>query len=284
MSAQEKRMVSVSSEYLLLKTAFTTLNRTLWSTELAYGYVLIDPARDFRDPKRKTRDALTRVTESQVWYPNRKGKVRYNEEVSDFLKRIRENTSFIYRAMIVFAVASFEEYLKAKVSKRPPVGKSWGPYIVSLSSTVRAQLSEDLATLLCAVFCRELRNQIAHEPSLRMPTTIGMSTINAWKASLAKLNAPLADRLTDDLIQASEHHFFGEASGCVAQAQREGRTLPIELFYLLSTFANLDKLAIEIERAMPVPEGAKQIERKPRRGALDRNLKTGSAGVSARRK
>jgi hypothetical protein len=260
MSTEATRLI-VSEALLELRKTLSLLNRLVWTTELSYGFVLSNPSGIFSDQSQKTIDVLGHVVDTQVWYPNRHGKIRFGENIGIYLNHVRRNTSFVYRSAIVFFLAAFEEYLLKRISADIRVktrGSGWGPYLVSLSheKLTSGDRPIHVQTLLCADFCREIRNHIAHRPLQKLPASVDQSKIEGWLDQLkAKNEQTLADHITNDAIKSAKDFFFGEANRCVKSARAEGRYLPTELFYMLFTFANLDKLAIEIENALPVSDG-----------------------------
>jgi hypothetical protein len=57
----------------------------------------------------------------------------------------------------------------------------------------------------------------------------------------------------DDAIQATDfaaHQVIGQAVNFAKQAKTKGKIIPIEYFYMLFSFANLDNIAFEIEEAL----------------------------------
>ena len=267
----------VSAEMMALRQTLSMLNGFLWTTELSYGYVLLDPVGDFKDGQRKTRAVLGQVEATQAWYPTRHGQDRFNDDVSVFLTQVKGNTRFIYRAVIVFIAASFEEYLKKRVGdqREKTGGSGWGPYVVSLSCHCMKTSGGDvhLQTLLCADFCREIRNLIAHEPNAPLPTSLDQKKVAEWAKQLRSKNAQLADRLTPALITGAAKHFYDEAVSNIRGARKRGRELPVEYFYMLFTLANLDKLAFELELALPPASEMFPLEQKPRRRLSDQSGK-----------
>jgi hypothetical protein len=60
------------------------------------------------------------------------------------------------------------------------------------------------------------------------------------------------------------HQVVGQAVAHVQKANKDGKTLPLELFYMLFSFTNLDSLAFALEEAL-LPVGSRptnQISRK----------------------
>jgi hypothetical protein len=228
----------------------------LWQTsELAYGYALSNLVPKCPNLSQLTIDVLGHI-QTEVWYPNNQGRIKRDATIGQTLDQIRENTIHIYRASLLSFFSAFEGYLKAEVKHLKPPDVGWGEYVRSLShESLRCGLEPlRLRTVLRADFCREVRNLMVHE-SFAVPTSLSAQYLNEWSARLQKRACDAGwpnDRLQAEVIYA-QNQVIGQAIKHVQQAKTEGKDLPIEYFYMLFSFTNLDTLAFEIEEALRPP-------------------------------
>ncbi len=255
--AQRRVTLAVSDAMVRLRKLQNVFNGFWATTELSYGYVLSQADVAFRNRERKTADLLGHI-ESQVWYPNHQGRIKRDETVGTFLRRVQENTAHVYRATLLSFFSVFEAFLGERVGILVPGTKHWGPFAKTLRipPLIEAQVPIQLRTVLCADFCRKIRNRIVHE-ALAVPTMLLDQSVVSWKQELSKIATDSkwpADAVEAEVKYAT-NQVVGQAVNEIKKAKKEGKELPIELFYMLYTFTNLDTLAIEIEEALQ-PSGA----------------------------
>src|SRR5262245_16521897 len=123
--------VAVSEARAALRGAQESLNSYLWSSELAYGFVLT--STDQRLSVDRPVSARLADVESLAWYPNHQGSLHYDPKVSRFKKHLSGNTLFVYRAVLLSWYAYFESYLEARVRAYIKKDQRWGPFTQSLS-------------------------------------------------------------------------------------------------------------------------------------------------------
>jgi hypothetical protein len=258
--------VAVSESMGRLRQTQGVLNGFWQTSDLAYGYFLSQAASVFADEQRRTVELLGHI-ESQVWYPNDQGRIKRDDTIGSTLKQVRENNMHLYRATLLSFFAAFEVYLDERVAPLDPQVRSWGPYVRSLSvpSLTKIPVSVRLRTMLCADFSREIRNKIVHE-AFSVPTSLDDQAVSEWKHRLYDhaCRAGWSQDAVDAEMKYTANHVIGKAINYVEEARKQGKDLPIELFYMLFTFANLDSLAFEIEEALQ-PVGSRtgvQISRK----------------------
>lgn len=258
--------VSVSDSMAKLRRTQGVLNGFWQTSELAYGYLLLSPAILAEAPARPTVDVLGHV-ESAVWFPNNQGRIKRRNTIGTTLTQVRDNTVHTYRATLFSFFAAFEAYLEERVAHLKPAGMRWGEYVRSLSqpALIRGAWSVPLPTLLCADLCREVRNKMIHE-DFWVPSSLNDPRVLEWKSRL-QTRANAAGWTTSEVgaaVNFATHQVIGQAVAHVQNAKREGKTLPLELFYMLFSFTNLDSLAFALEEVLqPLGSGpANQISRK----------------------
>lgn len=248
--------VVVSQAMAKLRGIQGVLNGFWQTSELAYGYFLSQANAAFANKEQRTFEVLGHI-ESEVWYPNNQGRIKRDDTIATTLEQVRQNTAHTYRATLLSFASAFEAYLDERVGPLNVDARSWGPYVRSLSipplTTSRVPIR--LRTILCADLCRELRNMIVHE-SFAVPTAVSDSSVSEWRQRLQ--SAASKPGWPSDSVQAelryAVQHVIGQAVNHMQDATRQGKQLPIELFYMLFNFTNLDSLAFEIEEAL-LPEG-----------------------------
>jgi hypothetical protein len=182
---------------------------------------------------------------------------------------MQENTIHLYRATLLSFFSIFEAYLEEQLQfLKKHRGGSWGPFVRSLSdaSLTKAEYPVQLRTVLCADTCREIRNRIVHK-GFWVPSSPDDETVFKWKQELQKraCQAGWPKEEAEAEIQVATDMVIGNAAKYVEDAKELGKTLPVELFYMLFTFTNLDSLAFEIEEARQ-PLGYRSKSKIRRRG------------------
>lgn len=272
-SVDPRVWVSVSDEMLELRNLQWQLNQFLWTSEIAYAYLLSNAPAAFPDADVPAIDVLGHLM-TQAWYPSNQGNIKYRGTIGDVLGQTAKNTTSIYRAVIVFFASAFEHYLESRIGSRrnKTQGGSWGPYVQSLSipelkgngTAGQGGLPVQLKTLLEADFVREIRNSLVHT-SRQYPQSLDdpeSRRIQHLAGKWCGRVGPVTGHVRS-LIRQSATQVFGQAENHVKQARQADKDLPIDLFYALFTFTNLDKLAFEIEEALlrpPLPPN--RIQRK----------------------
>jgi hypothetical protein len=99
-----------------------------------------------------------------------------------------------------------------------------------------------------------------------VPSSLNDPRVLEWKSRL-QTRANAAGWTTSEVgaaVNFATHQVIGQAVAHVQNAKREGKTLPLELFYMLFSFTNLDSLAFALEEVLqPLGSGpANQISRK----------------------
>jgi hypothetical protein len=256
-------------EFQRLRESQAYLNYFLWTSEVAYGYTLESAARQFPDATILASEAFANVT-TAAWYPTNQGSHKYRDTVGSFLDHVRQNTVHVYRAVILFFASAFESYLTERVAVLERVAMlklsrrnhSWGPYVKSLAipELHSAHCPIQLRTVLCADICRQIRNCMVHPP-FKIPTTLSDPEVNNWRVYLfreaksAKWPEAHTDAKLNSALDWAFSRVIGEAERQVAQAKTAKKDLPVELFYTLFNFTNLDNLGFQIEEAL-IPVGS----------------------------
>ncbi|MFY9232934.1 MAG: hypothetical protein WAO58_00565 [Fimbriimonadaceae bacterium] len=199
---------------------------------------------------------------TQAWYPSNQGNIKYGGTVEQVLAQTTKNTVYIYRAVVVFFVSAFERYLEARIGadRGSTRAGGWGPYTQSLAIPAlqatgtrmpRDRYPVQLNTLLEADFVREIRNRLVHTDR-PVPHALADAESKRLQKNAAAWcrGAGLWNDAIESTIKLAANRVFGQAENHLKQAQRDGKNLPIELFYTLFTFSNLDRLAFEIEEAL----------------------------------
>jgi hypothetical protein len=248
--------VAASRAMFELRQMQRQLNDFWQTSELSYGYLL--NAGLGRDPERRAVDLLGHV-ESAVWYPNREGRIKREDTIGKTLAQVEANTVVTYRTTLLSFYAAFEAYLKAAVGNRRR-GGTWGPLVFSLTGPALrdAPCPLPLRIILCADFCRRLRNAITHDGFV-VPASVNDPEFQTWQQDLtaAAIEAGWPEGEIAAEIPIAARRVVGAAAGEVAKAmKREQKRLPIELFYMLFTFSNLDALALALEEAL-LPTGSR---------------------------
>lgn len=243
--------VAVSPAMRRLRRMQGELNGFWQTSELANGFLLAQSGPEFADPMRKTFDVLGHI-ESEVWFPSNQGRIKREDNIVSTLEQVRNNTVHVYRTTLLSFYSAFEAYLEERVESLRVSG-SWGPFVRSLSAPQlrSAACALPLRAVLCADICRLVRNKMVHE-GFAVPLSLDAvkeefgtklckaGIDNGWPAE--EMHRELDFALRQVVSQAVIH---------VQEAKtKKGKSLPIELFYMLFTFTNLDTLAFSLEEAL----------------------------------
>jgi hypothetical protein len=237
-----------------LRDAQTRLNYFVWTTELSYGSALTSKDPRLADAEAFAAEALADV-ESQAWFPNTAGRIKYHGRIASFLDQLRRNPATLAQATLVLWYTHFEKYLANRVD--PKLGKEWGPLTKSLrrlelTSSVPYPLN--LQTVLRADLCRIVRNLMVHED--RVPSSLTDPAILKWtNLRRADLQAPenpatWAAADPDTELKEAVGYVVGQALNHLRDPQVASKDLTLGFFYALFSFTNLDTLACEIEEAV----------------------------------
>lgn len=267
--------VAVSEEMARLRRTQNRLNAFWANTELCYAYVLSHRDTVFADRGRRSVEVLGHLT-SEVWYPSNQGRIKRDETVEAFLDAVTLNTVGVYRSTLIAFYSAFEVFLERRVGSLRTGGR-WGPFAFSLQRLRMAPWPLRLTTVLRADLCRRLRNMLAHGET-RLPHATDASPVNGWRRELARSarSGGWSEAEAHEAADAAVNQVVGEALRQVEMAAETGKALPVDYFYMLFTFTNLDSLAFEIEEAL-IPEGEAPRSRVSRKATAVRreDLKTG---------
>ena len=252
-STDERVTVAISREMADLRVVQTTLNHFLWTTEIAYGYMLAEAPAAFANLDQPAVEVLRHIT-TEAWYPTNQGRIKFGETVGKILDQVTANTVHVYRAVLVFFSSAFENYLDRRLRHLCVNGqkRSWGPLYESLTYPELQQCTTPLRlrTVLCADICRLVRNRMVHPPFV-VPISLSDPEVCRWQTSVTRrLRRTVWTSASDSIIKEAFHQVVGQAANHLKEARQKGKNLPIELFYMLFTFTNLDSLAFEIEEAL----------------------------------
>jgi hypothetical protein len=262
-----RAIVAVSEDIVNLRRTQFYLNQFLWSTELTYGYFLKYFIPNPEHLSNKIGDILNDIP-IEAWYLNNQGYIKYPVTVSQHLENVRNNIGNICRSTLVNFTSAFEHYIENRIEHLRPIKmKNWGPFIQSISdsSLINGYSKLDFKKVVVADISRLIRNQIIHNPNSPLPTTLKDDIILHWKNSmLRKLQCTnwlehYNEKILRDELNSGFGETIGQAISHVLQAQKEGKNLCIEFFYMLFAFTNYDNLAFQIEEALidpnKIPEG-----------------------------
>jgi hypothetical protein len=269
-------VVSVSEEMRKLRNFQNILNGFWQSSELAYGFFLSQNDSLFSDRERSTIELLGHI-ESNVWYPNNQGRIKHDEKIGTTLNQVEENTVHVYRATLLSFCTAFETYLDERVGPLlDKKNRSWGPFIKTLSITPLLSSTYParpvrLRTVLCADLVREIRNKIVHE-TFSVPRDVHNPIVDAWKIKYIEdaIKAGWAEKEANNDVKYAIDHYIGQAARHVNEGENVGKQLPIELFYMIFGFSNLDSLAFEIEEALLHPNARTGFSVTRKKAAVDR--------------
>jgi hypothetical protein len=260
MQATPKVLVAVSPEMENLRKTQTFLNHFLWTSEIAYRFFLSNSAVRQQNPERLAIDAFSEVI-AEAWFPSKQGHIKFNETVGKTVSQIGENLPHIYRTVIILFAAAFDDFLYSRVG-RPPrqsFSSGWGPFYSTLPSKIPQGTKCPLRplTLVCADICRRLRNHIVHKPNAVLPANPQNKTVEDWqikiKSELSR-TAYFSAHVQNEAITRAFQNVIGNAANECHKAGTTGKKLPVEFFYALYNFTNLDSLAFEIEEAIILPK------------------------------
>jgi hypothetical protein len=248
----------VSPEMAAFREDQTRLNAFLWTTEISYGHILARTDADFPDRNAPARKSLKHAT-SNAWFPNNQGEFKFLRTTGEFLKQTEENTTRLYRLVLLSYYSGFEDYLNCRVGGHREGGR-WGPFLISLSSprlrsAPAATAPLPLHSVLCADFVRLVRNRMVHEPNLLLPVRVDDPVVKDWAKDLLEKGEdrfrkgkgwPVKKANIDRAIKS----VVGHVAESLERASHGRKKHPPELFYLLFSFTELDRLACQIEEAL----------------------------------
>lgn len=257
--------VAVSEEMYKLRELQRTLNRFLWSTELAYGIVAAQ-LEGIGVPSELTSDMFKHIR-SQAWYPNNQGKLKYAQEAGQFLADVNSNMVHVFRATVIYMSSALEAYLDERVTpvlanqqlRAANAKGNWGPFMEKLAAlqTVGDGPAIEHKCLANADIARLIRNCLVHPP-FKVPQTRGDDSWQAlyrrFEASLKAFNAKSDAGGTETSPSDMFESWVGLALQQAKAARRKGNTVPVELFYTLYSLTSFDTLAFQIEERL-LPAG-----------------------------
>jgi hypothetical protein len=173
---------------------------------------------------------------TQAWYPSNQGNIKYRGTAGQVLEQTTKNTTYIYRAVVVFFVTAFERYLERRIGdkRRTTRGGGWGPYTESLAipvlqtggkSMLQNPFSVQLKSLLEADFVREIRNRLVHtDPNRPVPharTDEASKQLQAYARGWCH-RAGLWSATCDSTIKQCANQVFGPRCGPGARGADQG--------------------------------------------------------------
>jgi len=240
--------VAVSEARARLREAQKELNWFLWSSELSYGFALTSQDLRLQDPECDINQALADV-KSVAWYPNYKGAPKYRTKISTFKEQLLRNTTYMYRSVLISWYTYFEFFLEERV--RPVVNhkKYWGPLTHSLNASCLtvSKYSIRPRTVVLADLIRLIRNQMVHA-RFEAIDDIEHDRVKQWRSDTISILRDDWHCTKPDAIVDAALEFVIKLAKKQKDSLRQG--LPIELFYTLYGFSNIDKLSFEIEEAL----------------------------------
>ena len=243
--------VRVSAAMCRLRASQNALNRFWTGTDIAAGVLLAELRARPVAPGTPVRDLLGHVA-TEAWHLNRQGRLKAEYSVADLAEAVAATRAHVCRATLVSFHSAFEHYLDDRVLPLR-VGVRWGPLVTALSHPALrgAPVPLRLETILCADLCRIVRNQIIHD-GFAAPASRHSGKVRGWPAMArgAAVGAGWPEPAVAAAIDRALDRVIDRAAAGVAAAETAGKVLPIEMFYMLFTFTNLDALAGEIEEAL----------------------------------
>lgn len=260
--------VAVSEEMARLRRTQNRLNAFWANTELCYAYVLSHRDTVFADRERRSVEVLGHLT-SEVWYPSHQGRLKRDETVEAFLDAVALNTVGVYRSTLIAFYSAFEVFLERRVGSLR-TGSRWGPFAFSLQRLRTAPWPLLLTTVLRADLCRRLRNMLAHGETT-LPQALDGPPVHGWRRELERSakSGGWSEAEAHEAAGAAVDQVIGEALRQIDMAAEAGKALPVDYFYMLFAFTNLDSLAFEIEEAL-IAEGEAPRSRVSRKAAAVR--------------
>ena len=242
----------ISQQMCRLRAQQTSLNRFVWSSEIAYGHVLSAVGRPKFDHGSKVMETFAHVT-PEAWFPNAQGTSKYQVRTEEFLDHVGANTSQVCRLVIGAMYTYFDEYLSARA------GSGKGSFLCRLSPRRMADaiVPLRLPTVLRADLIRHLRNCVVHDPS-SIPDSPSHPSAIDWQQKLVTHAREGGWQFAPQDVGGAMKQVVGKVAKRIAEASATGKQLSPDFFYMLFTFTNLDALAFEVEEAL-IPAGA-QLE------------------------
>jgi len=249
----ERVEIAVSLEMAELRETQKILNDFLWTSEISYGYLLSQGRTAFADMNQPTIDVLGHVL-TEAWYPSNQGRIKFDETIGNTLGQITLNTVHVYRAVVILFASAFENYLDKRVGPlRSNKGQGkWGPYFknLALPELIQPSTALQFRTILLADISRRIRNCMVHPP-FSVPDSLTHPLLIEWRTSFKNNISPSEwPKANDGRIDSAFRQVVGHAVDKMDEARKRGKSLPVELFYAIFNFTNLDNLACEIEEAL----------------------------------
>ncbi len=240
--------VAVSEHMGRLRGAQSRLNFFLWTSELAYGFVLSSDDPRLARPDEFAAAALKNV-KTEAWYPNTAGRIKYHGRVSSFLDQLKRNQVLVAHAAMLMWYSRFEEFLESRV-RGIANPRSWGPLTLSLNIPAFTAAAWPLRrkTVLRADFCRYLRNLMTHENVL--PDHPEHALAQEWIRDRKREVSKSFFAVRSEEIEEAVQYTVGQAVNHLKDEPAAARNLSLTFFYALFAFTNLDSLAFEIEEAL----------------------------------
>ena len=239
----------ISEQMCQLRAQQTSLNRFVWSSEIAYGHVLSGVGRPKFDHGSAVMETFAHVT-PEAWFPNAQGSSKYQVRTEEFLDHVGANTSQVCRLVIGAMYTYFDEYLSARA------GSGKGSFLCRLSPRRMADaiVPLRLQTVLRADLIRHLRNCVMHDPSSIPDSLLHRSALD-WKLKLVAHAQEGGWQCAPHDVGEALKQVVGKVARRIGDASATGKQLSPDFFYMLFTFTNLDSLAFEVEEAL-IPAGA----------------------------
>jgi hypothetical protein len=261
-------LIAVSEERKKLRDTQKRLNAFVWSSEIAHEFSWSRCKEMFGSSNEKLSEVLPDLETVAMTKTNRAFQ-RYNKSCKTFLEELKSNRPYIHRATIVYWHSAFEEFLAKRVAplldwyqieggQKTDRVKPWGPYLHSLSSACKLTTSNafglKIETVLQTDILRSIRNRIVHGDYIPYRYNDKASRQIADQAKKWRLHsfhgAPVNASARDVTIRNAMRLVVGTAEKNM-KSFHHIPDFPVEYFYLLFMFATYDRLAFEIEEAMP---------------------------------
>jgi hypothetical protein len=261
-------LVAVSEERKKLRDTQKRLNAFVWSSEIAHEFSWSRGKEMFGSSDERLSEVLPDLETVAMTKTNRAFQ-RYNKSCKTFLEELRSNRPYIHRATMVYWHSAFEDFLAKRVAplldwyqtesgQKTDRVKPWGPYLHSLSSACKLTTANSfglkIETVLQADILRSIRNRIVHGDYIpyRYNDKASRQIVDqAKKWRMYSFNGPPdSPSVRDVTIRKAMRLVVGTAEKNM-RSFHHIPDFPVEYFYLLFMFATYDRLAFEIEEAMP---------------------------------